>query len=80
MAAGNGNQQLNRMEVLTTDFNGANSSSLEQEQDGSTSFNNSDDNVANIAQNAFSNASGNIGVNVAAGNGNQQANLLTVLP
>ncbi len=80
VTAGNGNQQMNRAEILTMDSNGSNSSSLEQEQDGSTSFQGSDLNVANIAQNAFMNASGNIGVNVSAGNGNQQANILTVIP
>jgi hypothetical protein len=80
VTAGNGNQQLNRMEVLTLDSNGSNTSAIDQEQNGSTSFTNSDDNVANIAQNAFANASGNIGVNLAAGNGNQQANIMTVIP
>jgi hypothetical protein len=79
VAAGNGNQQLNRAEILTDDSNGANSSTIVQFQSGA-SFSDSDDNTANIAQNAFANASGNIGVNVAAGNGNQQANLLTVIP
>lgn len=80
VAAGNGNQQLNRAEILNLDSEGANSSTIAQSQKGSTSFNGADCNVANIALNAFANAGGNIGVNLAAGNGNQQANMLTVIP
>lgn len=79
VAAGNGNQQANRAEVLTMDSNGAQSSTIHQSQAG-LDTDRSDNNTAYLSDNAFQNASGNIGVNVAAGNGNQQANSLTVIP
>jgi len=79
VSAGNGNQQANRAEILLSDSNGAQSNTIEQEQYG-LSANGSDSNTAYLSTNAFQNASGNIGVNVAAGNANQQANSLTVIP
>lgn len=77
VAGGNGNQQANRALILASS-NGSQSSGIDQKQRGMESFC-SDGNNAGISNNAFANAMGNIGVNVAAGNGNQQANSLIVV-
>lgn len=79
VTAGNGNQQANRAEILTMDSNGSQSTTVNQSQSG-LSANGAGLNSAYLSNNAFQNATGNIGVNVAAGNGNQQANALTVIP
>lgn len=79
VAAGNGNQQANRAEVLLSDSNGSQANTVNQSQ-YNLDASGSDSNTAYISTNAFQNASGNIGVNLAAGNGNQQANSLTVIP
>jgi len=79
VSAGNGNSQLNRAEVLLSDSNGNDTNTIGQTQ-YSVSANAADNNTAAISGNAFQNATGNIGVNLAAGNGNQQANSLTVNP
>jgi hypothetical protein len=84
-AAGNLNQQMNQLVVATDASLVSSSQSLHQGQSFNTynswkkntsfgAFNDSE-----IYGNAFQNATGNIGVNQAAGNGNQQANSAVVL-
>ena len=77
VAAGNLNQQSNAAAILNRDqLNGLVAGALQAANDGD--YCNSDDNHAAITGNAFAHAAGNIGVNVAGGNGNQQANSLVI--
>lgn len=76
VAAGTGDQQENRSNVTTCEC-GSDTTTIGQI--GAASFNLiSGGNVANIAGNAFENASGQIGVNDTAGYANQQANAMSV--
>ncbi|MHB8364330.1 MAG: hypothetical protein ACYDEK_07085 [Vulcanimicrobiaceae bacterium] len=77
VAAGNLNQQSNAAVILSQDQLSGLVASTQQSQYGDN-YSNADDHNANITGSAFESASGNIGVNVAAGNGNQQANSLVV--
>ena len=77
VAAGNLNQQSNAAVILNQDqLNGLVAGSLQGAND--VRYCDSDDNTATVKGSAFANASGNIGMNVAAGNGNQQANSLVI--
>ncbi|GLQ89117.1 hypothetical protein GCM10007898_26890 [Dyella flagellata] len=89
-AVGNGNEQLNQLSAATA----ANvayavaTSSLDQEWSGNGVGNDfgvlgcgypqATSNTTNLAGNAFSGASGNIGLNQAAGTGNMQSNSLAM--
>jgi hypothetical protein len=76
VASGAGNQQENRSNIDNGDDQG---DTTTIGQFGGASFTMiSGGNVANIAGNAFENASGQIGVNDTAGYANQQANALSV--
>ena len=77
VAAGNLNQQSNAAAILNQDqLNGLVAGSLQNASHDT--YTNADDHTASIRGNAFEHASGNMGVNVAAGNGNQQANSLVI--
>ncbi|MHB8305956.1 MAG: hypothetical protein ACYDEU_08115 [Vulcanimicrobiaceae bacterium] len=77
VAAGNLNQQSNAAVILNQDqLNGLVAGALQGAQ--GAHYCNSDDNHASISDSAFEYASGNVGVNVAGGNGNQQANSLVI--
>jgi hypothetical protein len=79
VAAGDNNQQANDGALAAVDaefvFASAQAYSVQKSTFNST-FNFSTQNNARLAGNALAGASGNIGANVAAGNSNQQANLL----
>ncbi len=76
VASGTGNEQMNRSNIDGSDNTG-DTTTIDQSM-GDAFDVISGGNVANIAQNAFANASGQIGVNVGAGYANQQANALSV--
>ncbi len=76
VASGTGNEQMNRSNVTVCEC-GGDTTTIDQSL-GFTFDDISGGNVANIAGNAFQNASGQIGVNNAAGYENQQANGLSV--
>lgn len=90
-AAGDGNQQLNQLAAATAqnvDYAVA-TSTLDQEWSGNRvdndpgvlgfcSYPQNTSNSANLSGHAFANASGNIGVNQAAGSGNMQSNSLAM--
>ncbi len=78
-AAGNFNQQMNQLVVATDAALVSSSQSLHQTQAWNTFNSCGGTNDSEIYNNAFQWASGNIGVNQAAGNGNQQANSAIVL-
>jgi hypothetical protein len=93
VAAGNLNQQMNVAALSAKDFASADVTLLQAVDsshynsngwDNPTNhawINKSDDTsegVTSFEDNAFQNVQGNVGVNVAAGNGNQQANVATV--
>jgi hypothetical protein len=86
-AAGNFNEQMNQLVVATDASLVSSSQTLHQSQNNNT-FDSpgaprrgqlGSSNDSRIFGNSFQNASGNIGVNQAAGNGNQQANSAVVL-
>jgi len=77
VAAGNLNQQSNVADILTTDDLVALTAGNGQAT-GLASYWNDGHNSAAEYDHAFDGASGNIGSNIAAGNANQQANLLVV--
>ena len=78
-AAGNFNQQMNQLVVATDAALVSSSQTLRQTQSWNTFDSCAAYNDSEIYGNAFQHASGNIGVNQAAGNGNQQANSAVVL-
>ncbi|KAA8698300.1 hypothetical protein GIW54_21255 [Pseudomonas proteolytica] len=88
VAAGQGNQQKNNLAIVTADGkNVASASNTEQVSldnhflnEASSKHSYQPQYVVNNAGllNSANNASGNIGVNVAAGSGNQQSNTLTL--
>lgn len=85
VASGDDNEQLNGLAASTTDNNvyaTATASTDQSSHDNGTLnapyCNTSTSNNASLSGNAFEGASGNIGVNVAAGTGNLQANTLAV--
>jgi hypothetical protein len=75
LASGTGNEQMNRSNIDNS--NTGDTTTIDQDL-GFTFDCISGGNVANIAQNAFANAAGQIGVNTTAGYENQQANALSV--
>jgi hypothetical protein len=85
VASGDDNEQLNGLAASTTDDNvySTATASTNQQSQGNVTLNGpycdtSTSNNASLSGNAFEGASGNIGVNVAAGTGNMQANTLAV--
>jgi hypothetical protein len=79
-AAGNGNDQLNQLAAATAanvDYAVA-TSSLDQELSGNFVGNTLTANNSSLDGSAFSGASGNLGVNQAAGTGNMQSNSLAL--
>lgn len=90
VASGDDNQQLNGLAASTTKNNvyATATASTDQHSLGNFTANEagglnycdeqSTTNTASLSGNAFANASGNIGVNVAAGTGNMQANTLSM--
>jgi|SRR5579884_1014876 len=77
IAAGSSNEQMNHAHVQSCGCEGG-SQTIDQDNDASLTYI-SGYNFADITGNAFQNASGQIGVNVAGGDVNQQANALSVL-
>ncbi|WP_339531263.1 hypothetical protein [Pseudomonas mucidolens] len=90
-AAGQGNQQKNNLAIVTADGNNVASASNTEQMSVDNEFLNAAASkhgygygqtqyVVNNASlnNSGNNASGNIGINVAAGQGNQQSNTLTL--
>ena len=85
VASGDDNEQLNGLAASTTDDNvySTATASTSQQSQGNATLNGpycdtSTSNNASLSGNAFEGATGNIGVNVAAGTGNMQANTLAV--
>lgn len=91
VASGDDNEQLNGLAAATTKDNvyATATATTDQASSGNTTENdpgflnfcdnlNATSNSASLSGNAFENASGNIGVNVAAGTGNLQANTLSM--
>jgi hypothetical protein len=77
VAAGNMNQQSNVAVILTTDeLNSL--AALSLQSNGGSCYIDNDGNRAQINDNAFGGVSGNVGANVAAGNANQQSNVLVI--
>lgn len=85
VASGDDNEQLNGLAAATTDDNvyATATATTDQQSQNNKTFNGPfcDENTSNNASlsgSAFQGASGNIGVNVAAGSGNLQANTLSM--
>ena len=85
VASGDDNEQLNGLAASTTNnnvYSTATASTDQQSHDNATLnapyCDQSTSNTASLSGNAFAGASGNIGVNVAAGTGNLQANTLAM--
>lgn len=84
VAGGNANQQMNRSAIYLQGDEIADALVLDQSNGGSATYygkstGDANGNTAYLSGNAFENATGAIGVNVGAGNGNQQANSLTIM-
>lgn len=80
IAAGAGNQQGNSTAIAVSNKGLANAAAVSLQVSAANYTTDNDDNYneAALEQNALQNASGNIAVNLAAGNGNQQSNSLAI--
>ena len=80
IAAGAGNQQGNSTAIAVSNKGLANATAVAIQVAAFNTTTDNDDNYneAALEQNALQNASGNIAVNLAAGNGNQQSNSLAI--